>query len=248
MVWSQPGEASALPERAGLIKETSLYRYYDQLGILLYVGITDRSIRRNDEHNAKEWWRFVVRQEVEHFPTRELALGAEKDLIIKKRPPFNVQHNIGYAELRSAYLTFRSRGSNAAELIPRVLPRRLLLAVKLRLGSRLVLESEEQARFDLLDLAEVGSCIVASGGRRARIIGVDVVGGRLRVLIHTRDAKDCSGAQLVIRFPSCIAERVSLKQLELEFTRPRAKWSVVKPVDGSGGRHQCSSQQDESAR
>jgi len=62
-----------------------------------------------------------------------LALGAEKDWIIKKRPPFNVQHNLGHAELRSAHLEFRAQGGNAAELIPRVLPKRLPLAATRRL-------------------------------------------------------------------------------------------------------------------
>ncbi|MCA0296535.1 MAG: hypothetical protein LCH96_14735 [Actinobacteria bacterium] len=228
MARSRPHEGSAAAGRAEFTRETSLYRYYDQLGLLLYVGITDRSIRRNDEHNTKEWWKFVVRQEVEHFATRDLALGAEKDWIIKKRPPFNVQHNLGHAELRSAYLEFRAQGGNAAELIPRVLPKRLPLTATLRIESRLVLESEE-ARFDLLDLAEVAPCIVASGGRRARILGVDVVGGRLRILVHTRDAKDCRGAHLVIRFPSCLAERVTMKQLELEFSRPRRWRGPVQP-------------------
>lgn len=42
---------------------TSVYRYYDENGLLLYVGITSRGSVRQREHNGdKEWWRFVHRR------------------------------------------------------------------------------------------------------------------------------------------------------------------------------------------
>lgn len=85
---------------------TSVYRYYDALGALIYVGITSRGIRRNDEHNSKVWWRFVVRQEVDHYPSRPAAEKAEKALIRQYLPPFNTKHNPHHAELRQEYLSW----------------------------------------------------------------------------------------------------------------------------------------------
>lgn len=84
---------------------TSVYRYFDRHGYLIYVGITSRGIARNVEHNhSKEWWRFVVKQEVDHFPDRRTALRHEKTLIQQHEPPFNKQHNPHHEQLRLAYL------------------------------------------------------------------------------------------------------------------------------------------------
>jgi len=98
-------------------RPTSLYKYFDTNGSLIYVGITSRGINRNREHNAdKLWWQFVTRQEVQHFPDRRAALEAEKTLILQRRPPFNKQHNPGHDELVTEYLKFAhaSRGGDSA--------------------------------------------------------------------------------------------------------------------------------------
>ncbi len=96
---------------------TSAYRYYDRNGFLIYVGITARKTRRNSEHNAHAvWWPYVVRQEVDHFPNREEALVHERALIVRYRPPFNVQHNPDAAALRAAYLTWVQADSGPATL------------------------------------------------------------------------------------------------------------------------------------
>lgn len=93
---------------------TSVYRYYDEDGVLIYVGITGRGTRRNLEHSDKAaWWPFVARQEVEHYPTRKAALTRERSLIRKYRPPFNTQHNPDHTGIRAAYLRF-------AEVLPTV--------------------------------------------------------------------------------------------------------------------------------
>lgn len=83
---------------------TSVYRYYDRNNVLLYVGITNRGVTRNSEHDmTKSWWSFVVRQEVEHYPHRQAALEREKHLIRKYRPPFNTQHNPDWEITRAIY-------------------------------------------------------------------------------------------------------------------------------------------------
>jgi predicted GIY-YIG superfamily endonuclease len=108
---------------------TSVYRYYDKYDLLIYVGITNRGIQRNREHNTgKAWWPYVVRQEVEHFPTRAQALAREKLLIGKHRPPFNHQHNPDHGPLRDAYAAFmaQSEAGSCRELFKQ-LDRRLPL-------------------------------------------------------------------------------------------------------------------------
>lgn len=85
---------------------TSVYRYYDRDSVLLYVSITKRGANRNSEHFSKEWWKYVSRQEVSHFPSRKWALREESSLIREFQPPFNVQMNPGHRESRSAYLQF----------------------------------------------------------------------------------------------------------------------------------------------
>lgn len=83
---------------------TSVYRYYDRFGQLLYVGITKRGTQRNNEHNEKVWWPFVARQEVEHYGSRTQALARETDLIRHAAPPFNKQQNPHHKTLTAEYL------------------------------------------------------------------------------------------------------------------------------------------------
>lgn len=89
------------------LSPTSVYRYYDRDGLLIYVGITSRGARRNYEHNtSKDWWPYVARQEVDHYETRALALRHERSLIIRHRPPFNRQHNPDADATRAVYVAY----------------------------------------------------------------------------------------------------------------------------------------------
>jgi hypothetical protein len=82
----------------------SVYRYYDKLGILIYVGITSQRSTRQQQHNSdKAWWPHVAKQEVDHFLTRADALARERSLIQTFLPPFNTQHNRDHIEMRRAY-------------------------------------------------------------------------------------------------------------------------------------------------
>lgn len=84
---------------------TSVYRYYDRHDVLVYVGITGRGTARNFEHDrAAAWWKYVARQEVDHFPTRHEAEAREKELIRQFRPPFNTKHNPDAKVMRATYL------------------------------------------------------------------------------------------------------------------------------------------------
>lgn len=96
---------------------TSVYRYYDQYGILIYVGITKRGVTRNLEHNLqKPWWSLVASQEVDHFPSRELAHAREVELIEVHQPPFNVQHNKAYREMNAVYCGVADQLQSTAHL------------------------------------------------------------------------------------------------------------------------------------
>lgn len=88
---------------------TSVYRYYDRFDLLIYVGVTSRGTTRNLEHaRHKEWWPYVAKQTVEHFPTRDQALRLEAELIHKFCPPFNTVHNPA-PTTKDGYLSWANR-------------------------------------------------------------------------------------------------------------------------------------------
>lgn len=72
----------------------ALYRFYGAGGTLLYIGITNSLPRRLTQHNDKKpWWLGVSTVKVEHYPSREAVLEAEKRAIIAERPLYNEKHN-----------------------------------------------------------------------------------------------------------------------------------------------------------
>lgn len=69
---------------------TTLYRFFDAPGHLLYIGISARGAARWSEHAAeKPWWPEVAVTTVEHFLTREDAAAAEADAIRREQPRYN---------------------------------------------------------------------------------------------------------------------------------------------------------------
>jgi hypothetical protein len=94
---------------------TSVYRYFDLEGRIIYVGVTSRGPQRQAQHAVTaDWWPYVSTQDVEHLPTREAALKREKWLIEHHRPPFNRQHNPAHEKLRAAYLRRLQRAITGA--------------------------------------------------------------------------------------------------------------------------------------
>ena len=72
---------------------TALYRCYDALGRLLYVGITNAGAGRWTKHgHESSWWPATARIELEHYATRVDAEEAEKRIICALQPMHNVQH------------------------------------------------------------------------------------------------------------------------------------------------------------
>ncbi|MDX3109558.1 GIY-YIG nuclease family protein [Nonomuraea angiospora] len=73
---------------------TTLYRFFDADGTLLYVGITDSPLGRHGQHAATQrWWHLVKTATFEHHPTRDLALAAETEAIKTEHPAFNAAGN-----------------------------------------------------------------------------------------------------------------------------------------------------------
>lgn len=76
---------------------TALYRFYDQQGELLYVGITlDPGTRWQAHAREKGWWRQVATVTVTWLDDRAAALEAERVAILAEAP----RHNIAQAGTR----------------------------------------------------------------------------------------------------------------------------------------------------
>jgi hypothetical protein len=83
--------------RVSLERQFRMYRFYDEHGALLYVGITGRRpFRRLMEHVCdKPWAPEMARWEVDPgvWTTEEEVLVVERHTIRSERPRYNVRHN-----------------------------------------------------------------------------------------------------------------------------------------------------------
>ena len=69
---------------------TDLYRYFDDEGKLLYVGISFSAIVRASQHKANaDWFDFVSQMTVERFESRDDASKAEIEAIRSENPIYN---------------------------------------------------------------------------------------------------------------------------------------------------------------
>ncbi|MGW1949993.1 GIY-YIG nuclease family protein [Streptomyces sp. NPDC001940] len=72
-------------------ERTALYRLFDEVGALLYVGITnDLEVRWSYHARQKAWWPEVHRRTVEWKTTRAEAETAEAAAIGREVPRWNV--------------------------------------------------------------------------------------------------------------------------------------------------------------
>jgi predicted GIY-YIG superfamily endonuclease len=73
------------------IQKTTLYRYFDSEGQLLYVGITKNPLERQAQHQKTQpWWDDVTSARFEHYSTREEAIKAEDYAIGTEWPRYNI--------------------------------------------------------------------------------------------------------------------------------------------------------------
>lgn len=72
----------------------ALYKAFNDDNELLYIGISMRAAQRFHEHGKfSGWFEEVSKITVEWFPSREDAMDAEREAIIKYHPKYNIQHN-----------------------------------------------------------------------------------------------------------------------------------------------------------
>lgn len=186
---------------------TSVYRYYDTTDILIYVGITSRGMQRQSEHNqGKEWWQYVTRQEVEHFPSRQKALRRERDLILAHNPPFNKQQNVAYEAVNKAYLMFRASRHSDVNLRDalRLMQQQLELDVhRQNEGDPIVLRSRvaDSALTGVMRLPEAGRVRVFGIGKRgATVQRVDSAGPLALIRISSTTAHPIERAYAQVKF------------------------------------------------
>jgi predicted GIY-YIG superfamily endonuclease len=73
---------------------TYLYKLYDQNNKLLYIGITtDYKVRFKNHANNQSWWNKVSRHWIKKYPSRTSALRAEKRIIARQKPKYNITYN-----------------------------------------------------------------------------------------------------------------------------------------------------------
>lgn len=88
-----------------------VYRVYDADGRLIYVGETGDLVQRLQYHHLKAWWGSQMdRVNAKVYPTRDLALAAERSAIRDEDPRWNItgawrQHRQWSAERYVDYVT-----------------------------------------------------------------------------------------------------------------------------------------------
>ncbi len=70
-----------------------LYRFYNQAGDLLYIGMSTNMLMRLKSHRHDQpWWGEAVEIKMERFATRDELAAAEITAIELERPRHNVAH------------------------------------------------------------------------------------------------------------------------------------------------------------
>ena len=214
---------------------TSVYRFYDENDLLLYVGITSRRVTRQYEHNSsKDWWKFVKRQEVEHYPSRREAMSRERGLITRFRPPFNTQHNPDHEAVREAYLSLAVNERGEPQDLAQILSRgrsKTTIAMKVEpVGNQLRLTSEPGEAQKLINLNpdDLDNVVIECHTRRkarSRAHKAYIKNGMLVVIVTQRyGAVDSKSATVLLRQPNGRRRYASIKRIDLygEAKRPEA--------------------------
>ena len=73
------------------MRVTCLYRHFSSDGVLLYVGISHRIIKRTIEHKfLAHWFDEVATIKIERCHSREEAITKEREAIKSEKPLYNV--------------------------------------------------------------------------------------------------------------------------------------------------------------
>lgn len=86
------GESPVTHTNEDLVTKHALYRFYNDGGQLLYVGITNDPPRRMKRHSEKKnWWPKVRGMTFDWYPDRPSVMAAEKRAIRIENPLHNIQ-------------------------------------------------------------------------------------------------------------------------------------------------------------
>lgn len=80
----------APPDARPIDGPTFVYRFYDDAGRLLYVGVALSPASRWQQHERRDWWPEVARIEAARLPLRTDALAEEHRAIHSEHPLHNV--------------------------------------------------------------------------------------------------------------------------------------------------------------
>ena len=93
----------------------AVYRMFDAVGRLLYIGRTGDAGRRFGSHNSKRWFPLVATIALEWYATEAAAALAEQRAIIKEHPRYNL--------IRTRALVTRKRMRTASQAAGPMPPR-----------------------------------------------------------------------------------------------------------------------------
>ncbi|MEX7474234.1 GIY-YIG nuclease family protein [Mycobacterium adipatum] len=80
-------ELNQIPDRC------VLYRIFDSVGALLYVGATTNpGVRFRDHGDHRDWWAEAATITLEHLPTWDMLTEAEAHAIRTENPKYNHLH------------------------------------------------------------------------------------------------------------------------------------------------------------
>jgi excinuclease UvrABC nuclease subunit len=94
------------------IKPCVLYRHFNAMGELLYVGISVNVFQRTAVHALNTWFRDVTQITIEHFSSVEEAKKAEELAIKIEKPKLNVIYNrltkraVSWSDAKEKFLSF----------------------------------------------------------------------------------------------------------------------------------------------
>lgn len=185
---------------------TSVYLYYDESDILIYVGITARGVSRQREHNSdKSWWSLVRRQEVEHYDSRVAAARRETDLITTWCPPFNTPQNPD-GSVRDVYLAYREHGSAVPD------NKRVPLRVVVTVDRTLIAVTPAEFSAITATIGWEQKFSVSASKRKTRDIRFIRVGSRIAFHCTVTDPEDFVSGELMYR---ATPNAASVKQIDL---------------------------------
>jgi hypothetical protein len=110
-----------MTELADSLLPYRLYRYFDIMKRLLYVGVTgDLAVRDGGHISRSRWMQLVARSSAEPYPDRESVLEVERTAIETEHPLFNLQYN-NTAEARARVRAYLGEVGRMDLYVPRPL-------------------------------------------------------------------------------------------------------------------------------